>query len=541
MRAILASFAFLGTGAALALAQSPLPAMRSLPSQSPFLFVKLLPPPDWTATLARGTGNEPHKGAETIGLRPGYGYRARLSKDDNTRLFPTIEVVGTALMPPDCRPDRHVAAITWTTEELEQAAAGRLVTKILYIEDPDQAVPMGTTPDAPIVTFAEPGDDIMRQALRKGRPVARVTIGSRSVDDADWERSSVAGTVWRVGKEAPTAPVSPPYIPLCPIQADPLHGPACAQQEVVRDGGDKYPRATIGAQAQAVGVDIEDSVAEFTASKGARRVIPSNRVCLYMPRFCWITQQTGLGKVDQQTGPAGTNMSLGINRIDLRQPSLATVSETRLNGIRSRSRPGGLDLTQYAGRVLKLQILQGQDLVQTPKASVVERGPDTVKDRVRPQSTIMEERLLTKSGRIGIQQLMGETKAVAVARSEAGPKVVSSLTVVRETLSDCKEDMVVLDQPMVLHKSADKQVAVPGEIVTFTLRFSNMTGKPLTDVAIVDNLSPRLEFQEGSARSNKEAVFTVQENEAGSLILRWEVGTLAPGENALVRFQAKVR
>ena len=38
-----------------------------------------------------------------------------------------------------------------------------------------------------------------------------------------------------------------------------------------------------------------------------------------------------------------------------------------------------------------------------------------------------------------------------------------------------------------------------------------------------------------------EAVFTVQENDAGSLILRWEVGTLAPGENALVRFQAKVR
>jgi hypothetical protein len=68
-----------------------------------------------------------------------------------------------------------------------------------------------------------------------------------------------------------------------------------------------------------------------------------------------------------------------------------------------------------------------------------------------------------------------------------------------------------------------------------------MTGRPLTDVAIVDNLSPRLEFVEGSARSNKEAVFTVQENDAGSLILRWEVGALAPGENALVRFQAKVR
>lgn len=540
MRAFLASFAFLGTGASLASAQGPLTAAQPFPAQSPFLFVKLLPPTGWAATLPCGVGAPHHAGPDPVGLRPGYGYRAKLTKDD-TRLFPTIEVVGTALMPPDCRPDRHVATITWTNDELDQAVAGKLVTKILYIEDPEQASPIASSADSPIVTIAEPGDDILRLALKKGRPVARVTIGSRSVDELDWERSAVVGTVWRVGKEAPSAPVSPPYIPLCPIQPDPLHGPACPQNEIVRDGGDKYPRATIGSQAQAVGVDTEDSVAEFTGSKGGRRVIPSNRVCLYMPRFCWVTQQTGIGGVDHQIGPAGATMSLGINRIDIRQPSLATVSETRINGIRSRTRAGGLDLTQFAGRVVKLQIIQGQDLVQTPKANVVDRGPDSVKDRLRPQATSAEERLVTKSGAIGIQQLLSETKAVALARSEAGPKVVSSQTVAREARSDCKEDMVVLDQPMVLHKSADKQVAVPGEIVTFTLRFSNMTGKPLTDVAIIDNLSPRLEFQEGSARSNKEAVFTVQENEAGSLILRWEVGTLAPGENALVRFQAKVR
>ncbi len=540
MRAFLASFAFLGTSASIASAQSPLAAPRLLPAQSPFLFVKLLPPAGWTASLPCGAGRTPHTGADPVGLRPGYGYRGKLRKDD-IQLFPTIEVIGTPIMPPDCKPDRHVAAITWTGDELDQAAAGKLVSKILYIEDPEQASPIPSSTDSPIITVAEPGEDILRLALKKGRPVARVTIGSRSVEDRDWELSTVAGTVWRVGKEAPSAPLSPPYIPLCPPQADPLHGPACPQHEIVRDGGDKYPRATIGAQAQAVGVDTEDSVAEFTGFKGRRRVIPSNRVCLYMPRFCWVTQQTAIGSVDHQTGPAGATMSLGINRIDLRQPSLATVSETRINGLRSRLRPGGLDLTQYAGRVVKLQVLQGQDLVQTPKANVADRGPDAVKDRQRPQATSAEDRLVTKVGGVGIQQLMSETKAVALARSEAGPKVVSSQVVAREARSDCKEDMVILDQPMVLHKSADRQVAIPGDVVTFTLRFSNMTGRPLTDVAIVDNLSPRLEFVEGSARSNKEAVFTVQENDAGSLILRWEVGTLAPGENALVRFQAKVR
>lgn len=169
----------------------------------------------------------------------------------------------------------------------------------------------------------------------------------------------------------------------------------------------------------------------------------------------------------------------------------------------------------------------------------VERGIESV--NVRPQSTVNEERLLTKTGAIRIRQLISETKTLALAGTENGPKVVSGQLSPKEILTDCKESLIVIDQPMVLHKSADKNVAIPGEIITFTLRFSNMTGKDLRDVAIVDSLSPRLEFVEGSSRSNKESIFTLQENEAGSLILRWEVGTLSAGESALVRFQAKVR
>ena len=40
-----------------------------------------------------------------------------------------------------------------------------------------------------------------------------------------------------------------------------------------------------------------------------------------------------------------------------------------------------------------------------------------------------------------------------------------------------------------------------------------------------------------SAKSDRDAVFTMQENEAGSLILRWEItGRLLPGQSGVVRF-----
>jgi hypothetical protein len=59
---------------------------------------------------------------------------------------------------------------------------------------------------------------------------------------------------------------------------------------------------------------------------------------------------------------------------------------------------------------------------------------------------------------------------------------------------------------------------------------------------VSDSLSPRLEYVPGSAQSDRDAVFTTEQNEAGSLILRWEVsGRLAAGQGGVLRFQARVR
>ena len=79
-------------------------------------------------------------------------------------------------------------------------------------------------------------------------------------------------------------------------------------------------------------------------------------------------------------------------------------------------------------------------------------------------------------------------------------------------------------------------------MVTFYLKYTNHGGKPISDVALSDSLTGRLEYVPGSARSDRNAVFTTQENEAGSVILRWEVtGKLLPGQSGIVSFQAKMR
>jgi uncharacterized repeat protein (TIGR01451 family) len=94
----------------------------------------------------------------------------------------------------------------------------------------------------------------------------------------------------------------------------------------------------------------------------------------------------------------------------------------------------------------------------------------------------------------------------------------------------------------VLVKCADKQAAQIGDIITFSLRYSNVGGKAITDVAVSDSLSARLEYVEGSAETDRDAVFTVQRNEAGSVVLRWEIsGKLLPGESGRLRFKVKVR
>jgi len=98
------------------------------------------------------------------------------------------------------------------------------------------------------------------------------------------------------------------------------------------------------------------------------------------------------------------------------------------------------------------------------------------------------------------------------------------------------------DRPLVLHKSADRKAVQVGDVVTVELRYTNVGGQPMRDVAVSDSMAARLQYVPESARTDRAAGFTTLANEDGSLILRWQfAGDLLPGQSGLIRFQARVR
>ena len=99
-------------------------------------------------------------------------------------VYPSIELLDR-LYPPEGLKDQFPVQIVLTLDDLVQAAQGKLVTKVIYLEDPKTALPVrqveGTQSTIDIAASADP----YRAADRMGRPMAIVRIGSRIPDPSD--------------------------------------------------------------------------------------------------------------------------------------------------------------------------------------------------------------------------------------------------------------------------------------------------------------------------------------------------------------------
>jgi uncharacterized repeat protein (TIGR01451 family) len=91
-------------------------------------------------------------------------------------------------------------------------------------------------------------------------------------------------------------------------------------------------------------------------------------------------------------------------------------------------------------------------------------------------------------------------------------------------------------------KLASSGEGLPGEEIEFTLRFDNIGDQVIGNVTIADNLTTRLEYMPGSAKSSVNADFITEQNDVGSLVLRWEIkDPVKPGAGGVLRFKVKVR
>jgi uncharacterized repeat protein (TIGR01451 family) len=141
-----------------------------------------------------------------------------------------------------------------------------------------------------------------------------------------------------------------------------------------------------------------------------------------------------------------------------------------------------------------------------------------------------------------VQENVQVEGTAVVGRTEGGVEVIRATTEARDISCVCGKEPCLPDRPLVVCKWADRIEAEIGDEVTFTIKYSNQGGRPMTDIAVSDSLAGRLEYIPNSAQADRDAVFTLQPNEAGSSILRWEIsGKLQPGQHGIVRFKARVR
>ena len=302
------------------------------------------------------------------------------------------------------------------------------------------------------------------------------------------------------------------------------------QQEYLADGGDGHTKVAVKEDWTVLNLYPEDTVAHFDTLDGRTVVEPSNRVHLYAPRFGSVRKVEGVLGNGQVTALSGANNQVVLN-IDKGREQLGwTAQETstgyaraqsQLGGINSRKASTGAMTTQGLGAFGRFEAVMlysnwmtqtsigGAELAYLAEGSVSARAWQGVE---------------------GVRVRVGSQTPMA-ASSEEGAESFFQIKLDGSQTSKLR-----------LIKVASKKAAQPGEIVEFTLRFDNVGTLPIGNVTILDNLTTRLEFVEGSAKSSLPTGFIVEPNDAGSFTLRWEITEqLLPLQFGVVQFQCRVR
>lgn len=299
--------------------------------------------------------------------------------------------------------------------------------------------------------------------------------------------------------------------------------------EYVISGGDSKEPVVSREDWSVENLDSEDSVAHFDTMDGRILTEPSNRIFLYSPRF---------GAVRQVVGPIEGDHREGIE--------IANTNEGALQGDDVR----GVDVRSNESRPLGANsALQAQG-AETSVGVVASSGLQGVMEgdaQVRLGATIMSETIddlssedagLMLSGALAAQGWSGE-QGVAVS-TDLVNAFSNAYSDGAATIYQIKDDTKTSKLRVI--KIANKDSAKPGEFVEFTIRFENIGDQPIGNVTILDNLSPRLRYVDGTAQSSMLAELLADLNEKGSLNLRWEIEKpLYPKEFGVVRFICKVQ
>jgi len=521
-------------------APAPLPAdIQIVRFQGPEgLKVEVLAPTPEPAPPGDG------QGISTVGLKRGVGYRLRLSNlpfRPGVELFPVVELVGHLHRPADVDPAKYPIRVVFNQEDLDDVADGsRLVTKVVYLEDPDSAIPFRVAKDQVSSLTLNPAEEPLRVASALGRPMVIVRMGGRqpsaqdlsgepprdlSLDLANRFGSTPCPFLYKDG-----SPCSLPCGPLC--TSAPVSKPTLPRDEYLCDGGDRGIPASPIANGQIGGVDPRDAVVRFDIGLNKQsqpRVLPTNVVCVYAPRFAEVRIASGtIASVNVESTKTNKYMQ-HFEKLAAQVPPRKLVQNQSPELARERSRASALRSQEVLGEQSNNKALAAYAAGQNIAIDEQQQKPENARTRQKANTHRVRARLQAiKTGESPV--LTGIVESASEAVKVWGP-----------------HDMTGVETPpnlpgLAVIKRASVTEAQPGDTVTYVIIYRNMGNTPIKSVRIVDSLLPRLEYKKGTARGPEGTQFSSLQNTVGSTELRWALpGPLAPGQQGYVSFEAIVR
>lgn len=214
---------------------------RGGPLRGYFQPVQVSAPAGAKIELATGEGFVPAgKNGLLAGMLIGNVYRLKVSNipdEPGIEVYPTIEVVDR-LYPPPGQAARFPIPVELTDEELKLAAKGNYVQRVIYLENPQDAVPVKDQLPRQRYYEVAPHQDLMQTADQLGRPMAILRMGSR-VPTAEGDEQFLYASPPAQILEVPGANVR---------RSDGLEQPIEAAATGNRAASRKIPRTPVSAQ-----------------------------------------------------------------------------------------------------------------------------------------------------------------------------------------------------------------------------------------------------------------------------------------------------
>jgi uncharacterized repeat protein (TIGR01451 family) len=305
----------------------------------------------------------------------------------------------------------------------------------------------------------------------------------------------------------------------------PVIGPS---DEYLCDGGDYGSPAGVRADWKIEGLEPEDAISHYDTMDGRTLVVPSNRVCIYAPRFAAVRRVVEVMANEQPVFVKSTMEEQSPMKAAEALPPIAAKQRHAVAVDMGQKPPSLFRQRQQAGGLERLQATMETSSSLKPYANleIIRTGEISLAEKP------LVERAMEAAIKLTGVQAPQVAFGVKMAQAEVG---VRQPGVVYQTSGPKSPKLR-------LCKLASTGNALPGEEVEFTLRFDNIGDQVIGNVTIADNLAPRFEYIPGSAKSSLDADLITESNDVGSVVLRWEIkDPLKPGEGGILRFRVKVR